>query len=110
MQISKPLKIGYEKICNCPSNRINCLTPKEWIQYQVAIWEFFYEKRDIRDKNVHPATYPISLSSKCIKLFTHEGELVLDPFVGSGTTLVSAQDLNRNGVGFDLKEGEDKVL
>ena len=48
------------------------------------------------------ATYPIALSSKCISLFTHEGELVIDPFVGSGTTLVSGTDLNRNVLGFDL--------
>jgi DNA modification methylase len=70
----------------------------------VAIWGFYYEKRDIRDKNIHPAVFPIALPAKCIRLFTHEGELVLDPFVGIGTTLVAAQDLNRNAVGFDLKE------
>jgi DNA modification methylase len=70
----------------------------------VGIWEFSYEKRDIRDKAVHPAVFPIALPAKCIKLFTHEGELVLDPFVGIGTTLLAAQDLNRNAVGFDLKQ------
>ena len=53
---------------------------------------------------MHPATYPIALSTKCISLFTHEGGLVVDPFVGSGTTLVSSRDLNRNAVGFDLSE------
>lgn len=57
----------------------------------------------MRDKNIHPATYPIALPSKCISLFTHKGELVLDPFVGVGTTLVAARDLARNAVGFDLK-------
>ena len=70
----------------------------------MAIREFFYEKRDIRDKNVHPAVFPIGLPKKCIQLFTHQGELVLDPFVGTGTTLVAAFDLNRNAVGFDLKK------
>lgn len=102
-EITKPLSINYKRTCQCPPNHINCLTAKEWIQHQVAIWEFFYEKRDIRDKNVHPAVFPIALPAKCIRLFTHEGELVLDPFVGSGTTLLAAQDLNRNAVGFDLK-------
>jgi|TARA_B100001146_G_scaffold215313_1_gene217504 DNA modification methylase len=79
------------------------LTAKEWILSQIGIWKFSYESRDIRDKNVHPATFPISLAKKCIELFTHEGELVLDPFVGSGTTLVAGQDVGRNVVGFDLK-------
>tara|TARA_Y100000310_G_scaffold269057_1_gene281993 strand:- start:75 stop:1040 length:966 start_codon:yes stop_codon:yes gene_type:complete len=101
---SQLLDIGYGKICDCPPNHINCLTAKEWIQSQVAIWDFSYEKRDIRDKTIHPAVFPIGLPAKCIKLFTHEGELVLDPFSGIGTTLLAAQDLNRNAVGFDLKE------
>jgi len=101
---NKKLDIPYTKTCNCPSTRINCLTPKEWMKSQVALWEFYYEKRDIRDKSIHPAVYPIGLPAKCIKLFTHKGELVLDPFVGIGTTLVAAKDLGRNAVGFDLKK------
>jgi DNA modification methylase len=79
------------------------MTAKEWMKSQLGVWQFFYEGRDLRDKKLHPATFPIALSSKCIGLFTHSGELVVDPFVGSGTTLVSARDLNRNAVGFDLK-------
>jgi DNA modification methylase len=102
-QTSKLLEIGYERTCQCSPNHINCLSAKEWIKSQVGIWEFAYEKRDIRDKNIHPAVFPIGLPAQCIKLFTHQGELVIDPFVGIGTTLLAAQDLNRNAVGFDLK-------
>jgi len=101
--VAKPIQIGHSRICKCPPNHINCLSAKEWVKNQVAIWEFFYTKRDIRDKSIHPAVFPIALPAKCIELFTHVGELVLDPFVGIGTTLVAAQDLNRNAVGFDLK-------
>ncbi len=104
LEVTKPLKIGYRRSCDCPPNHINCMTAKEWIQGQVAIWEFYYEKRDIRDKTIHPAVFPIGLPKKCIQLFTHRGELVLDPFVGSGSTLVAAFDTNRNAVGFDLKK------
>jgi len=103
-EVKKPLDINYTRTCNCPPNHINCLDAKKWIQYQVAVWEFFYEKRDIRDKSIHPAVFPIALPKRCIELFTHKGELVLDPFVGSGTTLLAAQDLDRNAVGFDLKK------
>jgi DNA modification methylase len=100
----KKLEINSIRTCDCKKSHINCLTAKEWLKSQIGVWQFFYEKRDIRKKDLHPATFPISLSNKIIKLFSHEGELVVDPFVGSGTTLLSSQDLNRNAVGFDLQE------
>ncbi|MEM3432746.1 MAG: DNA methyltransferase [Candidatus Methanomethyliaceae archaeon] len=100
--MAEKLQINYRKTCSCPEKHINCLTPKEWVKGQVAIWELYYEGRDIRDKDIHPAVFPIALPKKCIELFTHKGELVLDPFVGIGTTLIAARDLNRNAVGFDL--------
>ncbi len=98
------LPINNMKTCDCKPNHINCLTAKEWIKCQLGVWRFTYERRDIRDKNLHPATFPLSLAKRVISLFTHQGELVLDPFVGSGTTLLAAQDLNRNAIGFDLQE------
>lgn len=101
---SRKLDIDYQRTCQCGPTHINCLMPKEWMKSQLGVWQFFYEKRDVRDKTVHPATFPIALARKCIELFTHRGELVLDPFVGSGTTLVAASDCDRNAVGFDLKE------
>jgi len=97
------LDIDYNRICDCKKTHINCMIAKEWLKSQLGVWQFYYEKRDIRKKDLHPATFPISLAKKVVELFTHEGELVLDPFVGSGTTLVAAQDLNRNAVGFDLQ-------
>lgn len=103
-EILKPLKINYQKTCDCPDNYLNCGTAKDWIKAQLGVWEFSYEGRDIRDKNVHPAVFPLQLARKVISLFTHKGELVIDPFVGSGTTLVAARDLERNSVGFDINE------
>ena len=49
----------------------------------------------------HPATFPTALPDWFIRLFTDEGDTVLDPFAGSGTTLVVAQKLNRKGIGID---------
>ena len=103
-QYRHKINIGNERTCDCGKTHINCMTAKEWLKSQLGVWQFTYEKRDIRKKDLHPATFPISLAKKVVELFTHEGELVLDPFVGSGTTLVAAQDLNRNAVGFDLQE------
>ena len=96
------LEIGCDPICDCRPTRLSCLSAKQWIKCQLGVWQFNYERRDVRDKNVHPATFPISLARQVIELFTHQGELVLDPFVGSGTTLLAAQDADRNAVGFDL--------
>ncbi len=100
----KPISIGYQRTCACEPKRLNCSTAKDWLKAQLGVWQFSYEGRDIRDKSLHPATFPISLASKLISLFSHEGELVLDPFVGSGTTLVAARDLHRNAIGFDLQQ------
>jgi DNA modification methylase len=90
MRTQKLLDIGYNRTCDCGPTHINCLTAKEWLKNQLGVWQFTYERRDIRDKSMHPATFPISLSRKIIELFSHRGELVVDPFVGSGTTLVAA--------------------
>jgi DNA modification methylase len=100
----KNLDIGYERTCDCKLSHINCMTAKEWIKAQIGVWQFYYEGRDIRDKQLHPAVFPISLATQIISLFTHKGELVIDPFVGSGTTLVAARDSDRNAVGFDLQD------
>lgn len=99
-----PLDIGHERTCACPPNHLNCLDAKAWLKRQLGVWEFYYEARDVRDKQQHPATYPIALARQCVDLFTHEGELVVDPFAGSGTTLVAARDAKRNAAGFDLKQ------
>ena len=100
----RKINIGYIQTCDCKGTKINCLTAKEWLKSQIGVWQFSFEARDIRNKEIHPATFPISLAKKVESLFTHEGELVLDPFVGSGTTLVAAQDINRNAVGCDLQD------
>lgn len=99
---SKYLEIHSDRICGCPAQNLSCVTAKEWVQNMVGVWEFQYERRDVHG-NLHPAAFPIALAKRCIEQFTHRGELVVDCFAGSGTTLVAAQDLERSAVGFDLK-------
>lgn len=98
------IDIGHEKTCDCKPNHLNCMSPKDWIKAQLGVWQFNYEKRDIRDKKIHPATFPVRMAERVIELFTHKGELVLDPFVGVGTTSLAAKDLERNSVGFDINQ------
>ena len=88
--------------CDCPPNHSNCLTAKEWVKAQIGVWEFAYTKEDIRDKEKHPAVFPVALAERVISLFTHKGECVVDPFVGAGTTLVAAKKLGREALGADL--------
>lgn len=101
--MSEYIKIDNHRLCDCPKGFLSCIEAKTWMKNQIGVWQFMYESRDIRDKKVHPAVFPIAMAKRVIEQFTHQGELVIDPFVGSGTTLVAAQDLNRNAIGFDLK-------
>ncbi|MFQ5819531.1 MAG: DNA methyltransferase [Candidatus Heimdallarchaeota archaeon] len=93
-------KVG--RICECNPKHLNCLSGKEWVKAMVGVWEFTYEARDIRDKNIHPAVFPLALARRVIEVFTHRGEVVLDPFNGTGTTLLACQDTQRHGIGIDL--------
>lgn len=52
----------------------------------------------------HPAVMPVALAERCIRLSTWPGEVVLDPFAGSGTTLVAAKRLSRRGIGVERSE------
>lgn len=101
--MSDYIKIDNHRLCDCPKGYLSCIEARDWMKNQIGVWQFTYEPRDIRDKKVHPAVFPISMAKRVIEQFTHKGELVIDPFVGSGTTLVAAQDLERNAIGFDLK-------
>ncbi len=103
MAVADDIKIGSARLCDCKSGFLSCIAARDWMKNQIGVWQFMYEPRDIREKKVHPAVFPIALAKRVIEQFTHRGELVLDPFVGSGTTLLAAQDLDRNALGFDLK-------
>lgn len=74
------------------------LTPSEWREWGYRqIWEI----ASVRSNNIHPAMFPIQLASRVIKLYTDEGDVVLDPFLGSGTTAIAAIKLNRKFIGIE---------
>ena len=52
----------------------------------------------------HPAPFPIELPQKFINLYTYKNDLILDPFLGSGTTAIAAKLLDRNFVGYEIEE------
>ena len=104
MQDDGIITINNRRLCNCKRGYLSCIEAREWMKNQIGVWQFSYEPRDIRDKKIHPAVFPLAMANRVIEQFTHKGELVFDPFVGVGTTLLAAQDLERNAVGFDLKQ------
>ncbi len=73
------------------------LTKEEWKEYFAGHWYF----GGVRQAG-HEAMFPEELPRRLIKMFTFVGDTVLDPFLGSGTTVKAALDLDRNGVGYEI--------
>ena len=74
----------------------------EFMAWTNGLWTFNGESK----KRVgHPAPFPRELPYRCIKLFSYVGDVVFDPFLGSGTTLIEAQNNNRFGVGVEIDKG-----
>jgi DNA modification methylase len=55
-------------------------------------------------KSEHKAIYPVYLIEKILNMFTFDNDIILDPFMGSGTTAVACQNLNRRFIGFELEQ------
>jgi len=67
------------------------------------------ERYKMTSKNNHPTVKPIKLMEYLIKLVSREGATILDPFLGSGTTLLACHKLNRNGIGIEKEEEYIKI-
>ena len=81
------------------------------------IFNWFEWKRDNSKEypKIHPTQKPINVLKELIEIFTDEGDVVIDPCAGSGSTLRACKELNRNGYGFEIdknfyKEAKEKML
>ena len=86
-----------------PSNKLNNLDPKRWLKFQKS---WFIHNPPPRKKSVlvHPAKFPETMAQEFIEFFTKEGQTVLDPMVGTGSTLVAALRCGRNSYGVELNQ------
>jgi DNA modification methylase len=87
------------RTCGCPPGYLNCLTRQELFQLGSTIINV---NARVHWQEKHGGRFIPQVPDKFIKLFTHTGETVLDPFSGSGTTNVVAHALGRHSVGIDV--------
>lgn len=83
------------------NNKLNDLSGKEWIKFTKS-WFTISARIRTKGEIQHPAKYPEELVSEFVKFFTKEGQLVLDPFVGVGSTIIGCQNSFRKCIGIEL--------
>jgi modification methylase len=84
-----------------PTERASTITKEEFLEYSKSVWNFAAESAR---KIGHPAPFPVELPRRLIQLYTFEGEIVLDPFMGSGQTAIAAVRSKRHYVGYEVDE------
>ena len=89
-------------------NKLNELSGKDWIKFTKS-W-FVHRPEPRGDQKIrHPASFPESLVREFILFFTKRGEVVIDPFLGTGSSLVAAIEAGRSGVGFEIVGKYDEI-
>lgn len=78
----------------------NDISKQEFMDWTNGVWTFNGQSK--KGAGGHPAAFPIELPHRCIKLFSFVGDTILDPFSGSGSTLIAASLYKRKGIGIDI--------
>ncbi|GAG56080.1 unnamed protein product, partial [marine sediment metagenome] len=79
----------------------NTIEKSNFVEWSKSIWNF----SAVSAKKVgHPAPFPIELPRRLIEFYSYENDVILDPFVGSGTTALAAIGLNRHYVGYEISQ------
>ena len=95
------LVFSKENFNRHPNGRKSTIDKEEFLEYTKSVWRFPAESAK---KVGHPAPFSVELPSRLIKLYTLDGDIILDPFMGSGTTAIAAKHLNRNFIGYEINK------
>ena len=79
--------------------KINTIERNDFMEWTKSIWTINAERAS---RVNHPAPFPTELPYRLIQLYSFEGDIILDPFIGSGTTAIAAIKSNRNYIGYDI--------
>ena len=94
--------IFSKQVYTLPLNgRKPTITKEEFLEFTKSIWYFNAESAK---KVGHPAPFPIELPYRCIQLYTAEDDVILDPFMGAGTTALAAQMTKRRFIGYEVEQ------
>ena len=80
---------------------------REFIDWTLAYWAFPGQQSKLVGN--HPSPFPIELPKRCIKLFSYKDDIILDPFLGSGSTLIAALETKRKGIGIEIDKDYCKI-
>ena len=102
--LTKPYKQGGTIADNMLRNGVGAYNLEAWNKYVEHGDNLIVAPNERADRGLHPTQKPIKLLKALIELTTQKGQIVLDPFAGSGSTLVAARELEREYVGFEINE------
>ncbi|MEM7179611.1 MAG: site-specific DNA-methyltransferase [Spirochaetota bacterium] len=101
---TKPYKMGGTIADNMLENGVGAYNEKAFLKYCNNPNNIISIGSEKDDKGLHPTQKPVKLMQVLIELATQKGQVVLDPFCGSGTTIVAAKSLQRKYIGIEQKE------
>ena len=92
--------ILYKKDWKKNNKKMSDITKSEFIEWTNGLWTFPGQNK--KGAGGHPAPFPVELPRRCIKLFSFIGDTILDPFMGSGSTMIASILNNRKGIGIEV--------